>query len=74
MAIQKKKNKEEIGKMKGCYFDWQIFGCERLTKEERRLRERLQCERTAREALSGLDARQGLRRDVREVRTRLSVR
>lgn len=49
--------------MNGVYFDWQIFGCESLTQEERRLRERLQENRSARETLCSLEKDSGLRRD-----------
>ena len=49
--------------MNGAYFDWKIFGYERLTQEERRLRERLQTERSARETLCSLGKDSGLRRD-----------
>lgn len=49
--------------MNGAYFDWKIFGYERLTQEERRLRERLQTERSARETLCSLEKDSGLRRD-----------
>lgn len=54
--------------MNGVYFDWQILGCERLTKEERRLRERLQRNRTAHETLCAPDKGRGLRREREEIR------
>lgn len=47
--------------VKGFYFDYQIFGGERLSAEERRLRERLQRNKTALETIAELGERRGLR-------------
>ncbi len=48
--------------MNGFYFDYQIFGCERLSEEEKRLRRSLQRGLSANRVLEELDGRRGLRR------------
>lgn len=47
--------------MKDFYFDDKILGCERLSKEERRLRERLSREVTAKQLMAEMESLKGLR-------------